>query len=280
ICESQLLLAESSLQIGNLDACEENLKPVVEHTSDSASDLALAGEAQRLQGLLAMARADAAIAAQHFGSSVSIFDLLGDRYRSARAHFELGRAYTQTQPELATEHLSRAVNIFRELGARRDLELAEAAIAEHDRTEPLQDRRRDAAVQLITLRLAEAVASRALLLRALAGGIRQETTARQVMVLEPDEEHKPRIVVAHGYHDDEATAIADEVAALEDDSARERFASRRDAKVMTLKSPNSLPATLIIHPLEAAELSGGLPLEPVLSVVELGMDLCALRARS
>jgi len=45
------------------------------------------------------------------GRSVSIFDLLGDRYRSARAHFELGRAYAIAQPERAAEHLTRAVNI-------------------------------------------------------------------------------------------------------------------------------------------------------------------------
>ena len=46
------------------------------------------------------------------------------------------------------------------------------------------------------------------------------------------------------------------------------------------KSANSLPATVLISPRESAELSGGLPLEPLLRVVELGMDLCALRART
>jgi DNA-binding NtrC family response regulator/tetratricopeptide (TPR) repeat protein len=280
ICETQLLFAESCLQLGRLDECEANLRPVVEHTSDSESDLALAGEAQRLQGLLAMARGDSIIAAQHFGRSVSIFDLLGDRYRSARAHYELGRAYTHAQPDLAAEHLSRAVNIFRELGAKRDLELAQATIDEHDQTEPQQDRRREAAVQLITLRLAEAVASRALLLRELGAVLRQETTAKRVMVLEPDDEQKLSIVVAHGYDNDEATAIADEVASLRDNAMRNEFLSRRDAKLITLKSANSLPATLLISPRDTAELSGGLSLDPLLRVVELGMDLCALRARA
>ena len=74
-----------------------------------------------------MARSDEASAAQHFGSSVSIFDMLGDRYRSARAHFELGKAYASTVPSRAGEHLSRALNTFRELGARLDLEQAENA---------------------------------------------------------------------------------------------------------------------------------------------------------
>ncbi len=278
--ESQLLLAESSLNSGNLDYCGADLQRVAENTSDSAADLGLAGETQRLLGLLAMARSDPALAAQHFGRCASIFDLLGDRYRSGRAHLDLGRAYMIAQPELAAEHLSRAANIFRELGARLDLERAEAALHDHDQTPPQQERRREAAVQLITLRLAEAVASRALLLRELAAVIRQETAAERVMVLEPDDEQNLRVVVADGYEPSKATTLVDEFAALDTDAARERFAKKHDAKLITLKSSNSLPATLVISPRDAAELSGGLPLAPLLRVVELGMDVCALRARA
>src|SRR5581483_6250473 len=152
--ESQLLLAESALNTGDIEYCAAHVAPVAEHTSDSAADLGLAGEAQRLLGLLAMAQSDPALAAQHFGRCASKFDL--------------GRAYMSAQPELATEHLLRAANIFRELGAKLDLERADAALREHDQTPPQQERKREAAVQLITLRLAEAVASRALLLRELA----------------------------------------------------------------------------------------------------------------
>jgi hydrogenase-4 transcriptional activator len=280
IYESQLILAESSLLTGKLDDCETHLQPVLEHTSDSEADMGLAGEAQRLQGLIAIARSDPALAAQHFGRSVSIFDLLGDRYRSGRAHYELGRAYAQAQPGLAAEQFTRAVNIFSELGAKRDLALAEAALSEHDQTEPQQSRRREAAVQLITLRLAEAVASRALLLRELAAVLRQETKAKQVLVLEPDEEQKQKIVVAHGYENDEATKITDEFISLDSDAARERFSRRHDVKIVSLKSANSLPATLLFSPRDSANPAEGLTLEPLLRVVELGMDVCALRARS
>jgi len=278
--ESQLLLAESALNTGDIEYCAAHVAPVAEHTSDSAADLGLAGEAQRLLGLLAMAQSDPALAAQHFGRCASIFDLLGDRYRTGRAQFDLGRAYMSAQPELATEHLLRAANIFRELGAKLDLERADAALREHDQTPPQQERKREAAVQLITLRLAEAVASRALLLRELAAVVRQETTADRVMVLEPDEEQKIRVVASHGFDSDRATTIADEFASLENNTARERFAKKHDAKLITLKSTNSLPATLLISPKSAAQLAGGLPLEPLLRVVELGMDVCALRARA
>src|SRR5947207_10952222 len=132
------------------------------------------------------------------------------------------------QSELAAEHLTRAVNIFRELGAHLDLEYAEAALAEHDQTPPQQERRREAAIQLITLRLAEAVSSRALLLRELAAVIRQESSEKHVMILEPDEEQKQKIVVSHGYDANEANAGAGDLSAAETVASGRRFAMELD----------------------------------------------------
>src|SRR5215218_9317101 len=93
ICESWLIAAEGHLQTNEFEECAEELQRVSEATTDSATDLNFTGEAHRLNGLMNMAGGDAESAAQHFGSSVSIFDMLGDRYRAARAHLELGRAY-------------------------------------------------------------------------------------------------------------------------------------------------------------------------------------------
>ena len=145
-----------------------------------------------------MLRSDEAAAAQHFGSSVSIFDMLGDRYRSARAHFQLGKAYASTLPSRAGEHLSRALNTFRELGARFDLALAEEALVNLDRSRPERNQEQSALTQLLTLRLAEAVASRELLLRELAAVMRQETGAERVIITEHGEHNEERVVVAFG----------------------------------------------------------------------------------
>jgi transcriptional regulator with GAF, ATPase, and Fis domain/tetratricopeptide (TPR) repeat protein len=280
LLETEILLAESSLNAGDLNACEAFLQSVLEQTSESESDLPLAGEAHHVHGLAAMALSDAGSAAQHFGRSLSIFDLVGDRYRSGRAHHELGRSYLSTQPDLAAEHLSRAVSIFRELGARRDLERAEAALMAHDQTPRQQQLRRDAAAQLITMRLAEAVASRGLLLRELAAVIRQETKAKRVIILEPDEEQKLKIVVADGYTQSEAEEIASQLCAVEDEPGKDRLAAKIDAGLITLKSSNALAATVLVAPASSIKTVDGLALEPLLRVVELGMDLCALRART
>ncbi len=280
IWESQLLLADSYLHRGELDACIAKLNELSEQTSDSPAAIGLSGETHRIHGLLALATGDVAAATQHFGRCVSTFELLGDRYRTGRAHYNLGQAHVHAKSELATEHLSRAINIFRELGARRDLERAEAARDEWERTPRQQQRQREAAIQLITMRLAEAVSSRALLLRELAAVLHQETGSRQVMILEPDEEQRQRIVVAHGYEGEDADKLATEFTSLSDHETRQRFAKRRNLKHITLKSTNALPATLLMSPADAAELSGGMSLDPLLRVVELGMDVCALRSRT
>src|ERR1043166_2786001 len=177
ICESRLIAAESHLLTGDLEECSRELQRVSAETTDSPTDLAFTGEAHRLNGMLNMARNDAASAAQHFGSSVSIFDMLGDRYRAARAHLELGRAYATILPQRAGEHLSRALNTFRELGARLDLSRAEEELRDLSRSTPERIQEQSALTQLLTLRLAEAVASRELLLRELAAIMRQETGA-------------------------------------------------------------------------------------------------------
>ena len=278
-CESLLLLSEASLARGDEQECDRNLQAVLKLVNDSQADMHIAGEAQRVHGLLEMARSEAASAAQHFGRSVSIFDLIGDRYRSARAHYELGRAYIITQPERAEEHLTRALNIFRELGARVDIERAEKAAVELTAVGPEQRKQRDTVVQLLTLRLAEAVASRELLLRELAAVIRQETNCQRLVVFEPEAEGKQRVVIAHGCEKEAAEKLAQNFAAIKE-TDRAKFCAKRDVALIDLRSDNAKPATLLISPRDRAVLPGGLSLDPLLRVVELGMDVCALRERT
>ncbi|HKP36885.1 MAG TPA: sigma 54-interacting transcriptional regulator, partial [Pyrinomonadaceae bacterium] len=280
ICESHLLLAEAFLESGNDEEASESLHSVLDLVTDSPADFHIAGEAQRLHGRLEMLRSEAASAAQHFGRSVSIFDLLGDRYRSARAHHELGRAYTITQPDRAEEHLTRAINIFRELGARLDIEKAEEAIAALAHLGPEQLKGRDTVIQLLTLRLAEAVASRELLLRELAAVIRQETNCERVVILESEQGKQQRVVVAHGCNKDESESLAAKFSAITSDAQYEQFAEKFDVAVLDLKSTNAKPAHLLISPHDRATLPGGLSLDPLLRIVELGMDVCALRERT
>jgi hydrogenase-4 transcriptional activator len=278
VCESRLILAEAHLLRGNLAETSSELQKITAETTDSATDLGFTGEAQRLSGVLAMLQSDPAAAAQHFGSSVSIFDMLGDRYRAARAHYELGLAYAETHTKRAAEHLSRAASTFRELGARLDLARAEEALEHLDRTIPDRGEEKSALTQLLTLRLAEAVASRELLLRELSAVMRQETGAQRTLVAELGEQNQPRVVVAHGYTPAEGMEIAAKISTLQTQEERETYARKHGYAVIALKPPNAPPATLVISPRARAVLPGDISLEPLLRVVELGMDVCALRS--
>jgi hydrogenase-4 transcriptional activator len=278
IGESWLIAAEAHLLTGELDECTKQLQRVSEATTDSATDLGFTGEAHRLNGMLNMARSDAAAAAQHFGSSVSIFDMLGDRYRAARAHLELGRAYAKILPDRAGEHLSRALNTFRELGARLDLARAEEELKDLAASTPERTQEQSALTQLLTLRLVEAVASRELLLRELAAVMRQETGAQRVIITERGEQQEPRVIVAMGITPADSVKIAVELDALQDETAREKYSRKHDVELILLKSSNAPPALLYLAPRNRSTLPKGVALEPLLRVVELGMDVCALRA--
>jgi hydrogenase-4 transcriptional activator len=280
ICESRLILAEAALLSNETETCAEELQKITDETTDSTTDLGITGEAQRLYGLLAMAQDDVTLAAQHFARSISIFEMLGDRYKGTRAHFELGRAYANQHPERAVEHLARAVHTFRELGANLDLARAEEALAALDRSAPEKQNEQSALAQLLTLRLAEAVASRELLLRELAAVLDQETNARRVLIFEPGEHNHYRVVVAHGCTNDEAGSLADELSQAKTDAERETFAQAQEASILPLRAPNAVPAMLFVSPRDATSLPGSVSIEPLLRVVELGLDVCALRARS
>ncbi|HKS26219.1 MAG TPA: sigma 54-interacting transcriptional regulator [Pyrinomonadaceae bacterium] len=281
ICDSRLLLAAVYLQQGRLDECAEELQHVTEETAESAPDLALAGEAQRLEGMLALQRKDYTLSVHHFGRSVSIFDMLGDRYRGALAHYGLGSAYAHSQPERAEEHLTRAAMVFRELGAELKLARAEEALRELQGESKVERRNEQSALsQLLTLRLTEAVASRELLLRELAAVIHQETHASRVLIMEPAEAGLYKAVISHGCTAEEVERYTEEYAkAAVGDAEREEFAARHNAAIIPLRAANAQPAVIFISPQSAATLPDNVSLQPLLRVVELGMDVCALRER-
>ncbi len=281
ICESRLLLGEASLHAGRVDEVKEALLKLDELITDSETDLLLAGESQRLHGLVEMQESQAALAAQHFGRSVSIFNLLGDPYRSARAHYDLGQAYAVSQPEDAPEQFEQAIRFFSELGARLDLVRAEAAASALDQSKAGQSRHSETIAQLLTLRLAEAVASRELLLHELAAVIRQEARCDGIIIFEADTAtSKQRVVVNHGFSEARISQLGDALATVKTETELKSLAEKAAAAAIALKPTNAPGATLLISPPQAAQLGAGLSLDPLLRVAELGLDLCSLRERN
>src|SRR6185369_8352869 len=88
------------------------------------------GEYLRLRGAVQAKSGNAADAYHDRSQSAALLDLLGERYQAALSHLALGRLVAETGARsVAERHLNRAIAIFSQLGAERDLEDTHAAQA-------------------------------------------------------------------------------------------------------------------------------------------------------
>jgi DNA-binding NtrC family response regulator/tetratricopeptide (TPR) repeat protein len=89
------------------------------------------GEFMRLRGRVRAASDRATDAYHDFGQSVSIFELLGERYQAGLSYLELGRlAASAGARSRATRYLTDAKNLFEALGAAPELAETKQALAE------------------------------------------------------------------------------------------------------------------------------------------------------
>jgi hydrogenase-4 transcriptional activator len=82
------------------------------------------GEYLRLRGALhAKSSGGGADAYHDFSQSAALLDLLGERYQAGLSHLALGRLVAETGARsVAERHLNKALGIFEQLGAERDIE--------------------------------------------------------------------------------------------------------------------------------------------------------------
>ena len=271
------ILAETCIEAGELLKAESILQKLEE--MDISTDFAVSGEAQRARGLLALAQSKEDLAAHYFSRSLSIFETTGDVYRSARANFELGCAIAATQTDKAVTCLKDASEVFRKLGARPLLEKAEAGLEKIKTQEPGKKTSASGSSQLMVLRLAEAVASRELLFRELQAVLLQETTAKHILVLQPNDEKELSAVVSHGYDLQGGAELAKKFQEAKANDTLENFSQTEDLAIFHLHSPSAPPAELFIYPRSATVTFDGSSIQPFLRIVELGMDVCALREK-
>jgi transcriptional regulator of acetoin/glycerol metabolism len=136
-----------------------------------------------------------------------------------------------------------------------------------------------AASQLLMVRLAEATASRELLFRELVAVLQQESRAKKIIIAETNSDKKLRPFITHGYSPTESTEIVGKLEDALPKRAEKIFARNRNVAVFPLRPANAKQAFLLIHPQTSAYLNDGSPLNPLLPVVELGLDVIALRER-
>jgi len=125
---AELIAVEALLASGRRDEAEQRLQEM-SSLIPAAGMSSTWGEFLRLRGRL-HAQAGRATEAYHdLGQSVSVFDLLGERYQAGLSHLELGKlAAAAGARSRASRYLLDALAIFESLDAVPDLNEARAAI--------------------------------------------------------------------------------------------------------------------------------------------------------
>src|SRR5688572_6511052 len=278
-----LVLAESLLHIGGPDECETYLRSIEE--TDATSDFFVLGNIQHIRGLAALADGDKQLAVHHFNRSLTIFEAAEDLYHTALANFLIGSNLESHRWSRAIKHLTAAGEIFKRLGTRPYADAVDEKIREIRTARPSTTRddgpaRRNSVVsQLLMVRLAEATATRELLFRELVAVLQQESQAKRILVAEPGENKRLRPFITHGYSPEESNEIVTRFEAAREKGNEKAFLRNKDLEVFQLRPSNGAPALLFINPASGAALSDDSPILPLLRVVELGIDVIALRER-
>jgi hypothetical protein len=85
--------------------------------------------ASHAEASLLLASGDRKGAAEAFTKCLALWERAGWPYYQAKAPVAYSDAIAQTNPDESKKRLQQAVDVFRKLGAKRDLEKAEAKLA-------------------------------------------------------------------------------------------------------------------------------------------------------
>lgn len=119
--QALLIAADALMADGRLAEAGQRLTTAAEGL-DPASAPATWGEFLRLRGTLHVLRGARADAYHDFAQSVTLLELIGDRYQAALSQLALGRLVAGVGARSAAErHLAKAAAAFTQLGAERDL---------------------------------------------------------------------------------------------------------------------------------------------------------------
>jgi len=278
-----LVLAESHLNQGDVDECEDALLVIEE--SDPSADFFVLGNIQRIRGLAALADGDPELAVHHFSRGLTIFETAGDVYHTGIMHFLLGSNPDRRNRARAQRSLNSALEIFTRLGTRHLIEPVAEKLEELDAGReipaPIRHERRSNSVvsQLLTVRLAEATASRELLFRELAAVLQQESNAKKIVIAQFNDQERIYPFITHGYSPQESNELIAKFNEARLENGEKAFLRARNVAVFNLRGTAAPPAFLIVSPALGGVLSDGSTLQPLLRVVELGMDVVALREK-
>ncbi|MGI8556550.1 MAG: sigma 54-interacting transcriptional regulator [Pyrinomonadaceae bacterium] len=275
---AELVLAECFSRTARLREAETILQKLEE--SNLKSDFFVLGEIQRIRGLIALEKFEEEIAAHHFSRSLSHFETAEDHYHIALAKYEYGRTLGFSEPEKALKYVASAADAFAKLGSAPLLKAAETTLEKlkNAETAPLADKAVNS--ELLTLRLTEAAAaSRELLFRELITVLQQESKAKKLIIAEFDDQKRFYPFITQEFSPAESIELVAELHERQREDKLLDFAKEKHLSIFELRAQHAPPATLIIYPYLDDKLADGTSLQPLLSIVTLGMEACALREK-
>src|SRR5476651_1523567 len=120
--QATLIAAEALIAGDRLPEAEQRLASAADVIDPRVAPAAW-GEYLRLRGALHAKNSSGADAYHDFSQSAALLDLLGERYQSGLSHLALGRLVAETGARsVAERHLNKALGIFEQLGAERDVD--------------------------------------------------------------------------------------------------------------------------------------------------------------
>ncbi|MBL8122621.1 MAG: sigma 54-interacting transcriptional regulator [Pyrinomonadaceae bacterium] len=279
-----LVLAESLMHLRRFGECENRLQIIEE--SDPTSDFFVLGNIQRIRGLAAAEEGDQEMAVHHFNRSLTIFEAAGDLYHTGLSNYLIGTNLGIEQSARVIKHLTKAHEIFKKIGLDQlatsiKSHISRLKTASDTEIEPKKPRRTNSVVsQLLMVRLAEATASRELLFRELIAVLQQESSAKKLIIAQSNPRNKKLDpFITHGYSPEESGQMIRKFEAAREKGDDKNFLRAKGISVLHLRPANAEHAFLFIYPQSGASLSDGNSIQPLLRVVELGMDVIALREK-
>lgn len=277
---ARLVLAEVFLEKGEFAEAERELEKIED--TNPTSDFFVLGNIQRIRGFFALRKNDKNLAVHHFSRALTIFETAEDLYHTALAHYLIGKIISQVSR--AEKHLLAANEIFRKLKVQTLFDETEKLLQnlknkDDKQTETVKTSSNSAGSQLLMLRLAEATASRELLFRELVAILNQESRAERIIIAEMNEQKRLYPFITQGFVPNESMQIVTHFQEAQFKNQTEKFAKTKNLQIFQLRAPSATPAVLFISPQTGAVLSDESSILPLLRVVELGMDVCALREK-
>jgi DNA-binding NtrC family response regulator/tetratricopeptide (TPR) repeat protein len=127
--QADLAASEALLAAGQIEPAERRLQ-ACEDRLDPRGAPGNWGEFLRIRGLVYAQSSRASAAYHDFAQSANVFELLGERYQAALSQLSLGRLAAEAgTASTAERYLDLAEQVFRTLGAQRDLDEVAAARA-------------------------------------------------------------------------------------------------------------------------------------------------------